>query len=342
MLKKILYLPLVVVTLSFGDIGLRSGSDTGTYRKIANDIQAIMKKEGIKIKVYRGDNLGNIKGVLKDKRYQFAIVQSDALSYYDREVYQKKNEEKAKRIKSKSKRKAILAEKLSDEIKMIFPLYNEEIHIIVNKKSGINTVADLDGKIVNLSTTGSWVTGQNIKNEIGIEWKEDREKNRTIVMDRLINGEIDAIIYISGKPTSSFDYNKGISKYIKLIPYKSDLYTPTTISSKDYDWVEGEVPSSAVKAILVTYNYTKERAKKHPRFNEYIENIRNISKIVNKYLPFLREHRHKKWKEINPLDYKSVNWPLADVIKNNKRVDINQFSKKKDKKIDINQFKKRE
>ncbi len=327
MLKKILFVLLVTTILSFGDIGLRSGSDTGTYRKIANDIQTIMKKENIKIKVYPGDNLGNIKGVLNDKRYQFAIVQSDALSYYDRETYRKRRKDRTK--------------KLSDKIKMIFPLYNEEIHIIVNKKSGINAIADLENKTVNLSTTGSWVTGQNIKDEIGIEWKEDRGKDRAIAMERLINNEIDAIIYISGKPTSSFDYNKNIAKYIKLIPYESDLYTPTIISSKDYDWVEGEVPSSAVKAILITYNYTKEKAKKYPRFREYVENIKNISNIVNKYLSFLREHQHKKWKEINPLDYKSVNWPLADVIENSKRIDINEFVKKKNSKIDVNQFKKR-
>ena len=335
---------LLIGTLSYAEIGLISGSATGNYIKIANDIKYVMGKEGIKVKVYPGNSLENIEGVLNNEKNQFGIVQSDALSYYDREIYQKMKEAQAKKTKSIKKQQELRNAKLSDEIKMIFPLYNEEIHIAVNKKAGINSVADLEGKRVNFSTTGSWVTGQNIKNEVGIDWKEDREKNRTQAFDRLINGELDAIIYVSGKPTDDFDWKKGISEYIKLIPYESDLYTPTTISSKDYDWVEGEVASSAVKAILVTYNYTEERAKKHSRFKEYIKNIKNASKIVSKYLPYLRKNRHPKWKEIDPTAYKSVNWPLADVINNSKkakRIDINQFKKdKKAKRIDINQFKK--
>ncbi len=339
MLRKMIATLLLIGTLSYAEIGLISGSSTGNYIKIANDIKDVMGKEGIKVKVYPGNSLENIEGILKDKKYQFGIVQSDALSYYDREIYQKVKEEQAKKTKSIKKQQDLRNAKLSDEIKMIFPLYNEEIHIVVNKKAGINSVADLEGKRVNFSTTGSWVTGQNIKNEVGIEWKEDREADRTHAFQRLINGDLDAIIYVSGKPTDDFVWKKEISKYIKLIPYESDLYTPTTISSKDYDWVEGEIPSSAVKAILVTYNYTEEKAKRHPRFKEYIKNIKNASHIVNKYLPYLRKNRHSKWKEIDPTAYKSVNWPLADVIK--KGIDINQFKKgTKTKEIDIHKFKK--
>lgn len=319
MLKNILYALLLLGTSLYGEIGIISGSKTGTYIKIAHDIAYVMGKEHIKVKVYEGNSLENIKGVLGNKKYQFAIVQSDALNYYDREIYKKG--------------------KLSDEIKMLFPLYNEEIHIVVNKKSKINSVADLEGKRVNMSTSGSWVTGQNIKNEVGINWIEDRESNRTVAFKELLNNKLDAIIYVSGKPTGDFVWKKEISKYIKLIPYESDMYTPTIISSKDYDWVEGEVKSSAVKSILVTYNYTEEKAKKYPRFREYIQNIKNIALIVNNNLTYLREHRHPKWKEIKPMNYKSVNWPIADVIKHSE-VDIMQFKKPSTEKIDIMQFKK--
>jgi len=336
--KKLCFLFLLGTSL-YGEIGIISGSKTGNYIKIANDIKDVMNKEQIQVKVYEGNSMENIKGILKDKKYQFGIVQSDALNYYNREVYQKNKEKQAQKVKSKKRKERLLKAQLSDEIKMIFPLYNEEIHIAVRKKANINTIADLEGKRVNMSTSGSWVTGQNIKNEIGIEWQENRESNRTISMSKLINDELDAIIYVSGKPTDDFTWKKEISKYVKLLPYESDMYTPTTISSKDYSWVEGEVKSSAVKAILVTYNYTEEKAKKHVRFKEYVTNIKNISKIVNKHLPYLRKNKHKKWKEINPMDYKSVNWPVADVI-NKKRIDVMQFKKNSSEKIDIHQFKK--
>lgn len=339
MLHKIFYSMIVIGTLVYGEIGLISGSKTGNYIKIANDIKDVMGKEHIQIKVYEGNSMENIKGILKDKKYQFAIVQSDALNYYDREVYQKKKEEEAKKTQSKSKKAYLLKAQLSDEIKMIFPLYNEEIHIAVSKKSAINSVADLEGKRVNMSSSGSWVTGQNIKNEIGIEWIEDRSKDRGDAMERLINGDLDAIIYVSGKPTDDFVWKKEISKYVKLLSYESDMYTPTVISSKDYDWVDGEVKSSAVKAILVTYNYTEAKAKKYPRFKEYIENIKNISTVVNKHLPYLIKNKHKKWSEINPMDHKSVNWPVADVI-DKKRIDVLQFKKQSTDRIDIQKFKK--
>jgi len=55
---------------------------------------------------------------------------------------------------------------LADKIKMIFPLYNEEIHIIVRKDREINSVKDLRGKKVNMDKRNNIIQSSSMVENI--------------------------------------------------------------------------------------------------------------------------------------------------------------------------------
>jgi len=294
MKRGIILLLLSSLYLLGETIGLLSGSVDGTYIKIARDIKEVSKQE-MNIKVQTGGSLGNINKLLTDRHSQFAIVQYDAL-LYKRDIQGNSN--------------------LGDKIKMIFPLYNEEIHIIVRRDSHIYSVKDLNGKRVNTDKrmSGSWVTAQMVKNIHGLDWREYHFlPNKALV--KLTENKLDAFIYVVGKPAPILSKLPISSKnVIKLIsPEIDEYYVSTKFEKGIYPWVDKEVKTNATKALLITYNYNRD--SKNRRFQYYINNIRKLSGIINDNLSYLRAAKHPKWKEIDPKDYDKVKWPLHKVAK---------------------------
>ena len=280
-------------------IGLLGGSNSGTYIKIARDIKEITKGK-MNIEVYNGGSLENIEKVLKDRDSQFAIVQYDALLY----------------------REKILGDRnLRNKIKMIFPLYNEEIHLIVRKDRGIYKIDDLEGKKVNMDkrNSGCWVTATMIKKFRNLEWREFNYPPKEALM-KLISGDIDAFIYVVGQPAPILAKLPASSKeVIKLIsPEVSNFYPETVIKKESYKWLDRDVKTNTTKALLITYNYNEKLALKlGKRVYYYMDNIKKLSKIIYDNLSYLRANRHPKWKEINPYDTQGVKWPIHPLVSGN-------------------------
>jgi TRAP transporter TAXI family solute receptor len=294
MRRGIIIFMLLTLYLFGETIGLLGGSNSGTYIKIARDIKEVSKKE-MNIDVRTGGSLGNINKLLKDRHSQFAIVQYDTLLY-------------KRDIEGKSD--------LDKRIKMIFPLYNEEIHIIVRKDSHIDSIRDLENKRVNTDKkmSGCWVTSQMIKKIHNINWKEYNFGPKEALV-KLVKNRLDAFIYVVGKPAPILEQLPASSKdVIKLIsPDLDDYYVPTKFEKDTYPWLDDEIQTNATKALLITYNYNEK--SKNRRFKYYIDNIRKLAGIINDNLEYLRENKHPKWKEIDPKEYDKVKWPLHKVAK---------------------------
>lgn len=274
---------------SWAEVGLWAGSEAGTYIKIANDIKAINNAD-MKIQVYPGGSLINIKKVLYDKDAQFAIVQNDALIYYNHYIY----------------------DRLRDKINMILPLYNEEIHLIVRKGANIDHASDLNGKKVNMDKkeSGCWVTATVIKDQLNLDWIEFNYPPAE-AMEKLLHNEIDAFIYVCGKPAPVLQKLKeDASTHIKLIPLKLEQgYIPSLIEGGTYLWQKNDIETMATKSILITYHYN-EAHNSPQRYKIYVKNIRTMIGNIIDRLDYLRANKHPKWQEIDPYDYKKVDWPM--------------------------------
>ena len=291
---------LILATLGIGllhninaqEIGISTGSTAGTYYPIAQDIVSVCSPiMNIKAHTAKG-SIENIERILKLPKYQYAIVQHDALSWYE------KNIDKA----------------LRNKIKFIFPLYNEEVHILVNKKANIKRISDLRGKRVNIGRekSGSWVTARLIRQLVGLYWRESYDNPKSALI-KLLRNEIDAMIYVVGKPAKIFeeDLPADAGDYIELLPCShpnlDDVYVKTQIEKGTYTWHNKTIDAYTTKAILVTYNYQCNHQLE--RFRKAAENICHLINQVNQNLASLKANNHPKWKEINP-NLSSINWPV--------------------------------
>jgi TRAP transporter TAXI family solute receptor len=241
------------------------------------------------LRVDTGGSLVNIDRLLRDRRAQFAIVQYDALLY----------------------KKAYNDSKLDKKLAIIFPLYNEEIHLIVNRNAGINALSDLNGKKVNTDkkNSGCWVTATIIKEAAKLTW-EEHHLPPVDGIKAVIDGKLDAFIFVCGKPAPFLQIlGKEASEFIKLVPLEMDaLYPSTVIKAGTYPWLNENVKTNITKALLITWNYWKNPNKK--RFGDYVDAIREMITTVYKKLDHLKTEGHPKWKEVDPYEYKSLKWPL--------------------------------
>lgn len=271
-------------------IGLTAGSSTGTYIKIARDI-AKAAGDRMNVQVSPGGSLKNIDRIRNEADFQFAIVQYDALVY-----------------------KALLDPALRNMIRVIFPLYNEEIHILVRRDAGIDSLQDLEGKRVNIGPedTGPWITGSIIRALEEMSWQDYNLLPQDALL-ALLKDDIDAMIYTVGQPWGlAQEMDEEAASKIKLLDYESEELDPyfsrSIIPGGTYPGQENDVGLHATKAILVTYNYDAG-ADRPERFGVYYDRIYDLVGAIVEKLPDLRENAHPKWQEIDPMDLSKVNWP---------------------------------
>jgi TRAP transporter TAXI family solute receptor len=267
-----------------GNVGIATGNSTLTYYKIGNDIRSMCGSKDLNINVYESSGtLNNIERVLEDKRTQYAIVQADGLAFKSRED-----------------------KKTRDKIKMIMPLYDEEIHLVATVASGIRSDKDLNGKRVVIGTQGSgnWVTSQVIKAEANMDW-QDIEVTAAEGMTQMLLGQADAMIVVAGKPASLLQNigagAKGKLRIVPMInPALANVYSQSYITEGMYDFSPNRVNTYAVKAILVTYDFK----------SQYQADITSLTSCISNNLSKLQDSGHAKWRQVDPSSYRQVQWPV--------------------------------
>src|SRR5262245_35777872 len=118
------------------DLGLITGGDKGTYYQFGLNLQTLVKAHGVDLAVHTSKgSIENIYAVYQRPGVQMGIVQADVLAFVGR----LHSDPVLKRIASKTK--------------MVFPLYNEEVHVL--GKKGLTDFDDLTDKRVAVGREGS-------------------------------------------------------------------------------------------------------------------------------------------------------------------------------------------
>ena len=212
------------------------------------------------------------------------IVRADTLDYLERKGF-------AKDIKK--------------QFTYVTKLYNEEMQVIAPKS--IHSLRDLDGKTVSvdLPNGGTFVTALTVFERLGMKPNVVYIEQR-IAMEKLKNGEIDAVIVVGGKPYKSVsDLQDDGRFHLVKVDYEKPLqgdYLPATLTSKDYPNLiaEGEtVDTIAVPAVLAAYNWA-------PNTDRYRKLALFVDAFFTKFPAFQNPPFHPKWKEV------SLAAPLAD------------------------------
>ncbi len=295
-------------------IGIVTGPKTGTYYAFGKDIATTAAKVGIPIDVKISEgSIDNIKRINSSENAGLGIVQSDVLGFLSR---------------SKSPDSI----RMADHLRMIFPFYNEEVHVLARKD--IKSFADLQNKRVAIGEDGSgnMLTSINLFSMMDVVPAETRKISPAQGVVLVLKGELDAVIFVAGKPVRLFKNLEDLTlpenqKYAPMLeqvhflpmnsPRMLEEYKPADITRADYNFVNEDVKTIAVQAVFVSYDFSG--AKKR------CEKLSALAKAMRGDLPLLKQNGHPKWKEVNfdgdigAWKKDECAWPKQEVKKDEKK-----------------------
>ena len=282
-------------------IGMVTGSKTGTYYRFGQDIATSAKTGGIDIWVKESKgSIDNIKRLNSRENAALAIVQSDVLGFLSRS-----NNPEMKRI--------------AERIRLIFPFYNEEVHVFASQE--IRQFSDLQGKrvVVGEKSSGNWLTAINLLQMTGVRPAETLHLPPLKAVSAVLEGKVDAMIYVAGKPVALFTklgnlktkpaYASLFDKVHFLSLQEETMlreYEASTIGPEDYAWLDQTTATIAVKAVLMSFDFS---SKKSPYFRQRCEALGRIGGSLMNQIHNLKKTGHPKWQEVN-LEATTGNWKL--------------------------------
>lgn len=273
-------------------MGMVTGGPSGTYYQFGLNLKQLVTKSGIKLNVANSNgSVDNVFAVYKTPNTQMGIVQSDVLAF----VAKVETDPVLKRI--------------AEKIKMVFPLYNEEVHVL--GRSGIVDFDDLEGKRVAIGKEGSgtYLTAKLLFEVSGIKPSEMLEIGASEALPELKGGAVDAMFYVAGYPVKLFTENVSAGDNLALLPILNksivEFYPKSTIPAGTYDWQAEAVDSVAVKSVLVSYDFRRANCR----------NVGKFAYLIESNIDWLRANGHPKWNSVD-LKYPLKGWEQYDCVRN--------------------------
>lgn len=269
-----------------------TGAPTGTAFQFGEEIAAVAVQSGLHVMVKPSEgSLDNLRRLASDENAALAIVQADVLGYLSWS-----SEPAARRIGA--------------QLRMVFPLHFEEVHLLARKS--IQQITDLADKRVIVGTPGSGtrLTAQRLLRLFEVTPAaliDDRPPPEAL--HAVLTDEADAMFYVGGKPVALFTNLQNLfsdSRYADLVnavhfvslPYDklSRIYHPATIDPQDYAWVPATISTVAVQAMLVSFNFAQPQST---YAQMRCAQLATLGRAIRKSLPELQRHGHPKWRDVD-------------------------------------------
>ena len=272
-------------------ISMVVGPSTGSYRVFGLDIAKQALKEGITIEVKESSgDIENVKRLSSHENAAFAIIDEAILHFLQTDPELKF---------------------IANKLRILYPFYNAEVHVL--GKSSINNFNELDGKkvVVGLQGSGTNFTASHLFELLNIK-PIKMYVPFSDGIEMLLKGEIDAVIYVAGKPVPLFNNlvklttnNPDIFRYkenIHFIPIenneiltKAGFYS-ASITHGDYAIIREDISTVANKNMLISYNFSEENTAYG---KNRCEQLKRITKAIRENMDDLKATGHPKWKEID-------------------------------------------
>jgi TRAP transporter TAXI family solute receptor len=192
-------------------------------------------------------------------------------------------------------------------LRVIMPLYNEEIYFIVREDSPLNYIHDLKDAKINAGELGSGTaltttTLYRLMFNAPIpEANASYLTNEEALVKLTTDKTIDAVAVIAGQPAKLLaDMKPEARKLIKLLKFDPNqpgsqsalkTYVSTTVRQTSYpNLLTEDLPALAIKAYLVTYDFTL------PATESY---LRKFARSLCQNFSALQEKGHPKWREVS-------------------------------------------
>jgi len=280
------------VALAAAEFKIVTASTRGTYIQIGRDIASFVAPQAdIDLDVLpSAGSAENVRRLRHEPGVKFAIVQSD--------VYQAFLDQAAGGNAE--------ANNIIRPLRVIVPLYNEEIHFIVRADSNLSYIHEIKDAKINAGELGSGtaLTTSTLYrlmfNEPLPEAKTSFLSNEDALVNLITNKTLDVVAVIAGQPAKLLvDMKPEVRQFIKLLKFDADnaaskaalkIYFPATVRASSYpNLLAEDVPGLAVKAFLVTYDYNLKGTKDY---------LARFARSLCQNFAVLQGKGHPKWREV--------------------------------------------
>ena len=275
--ERIMYKKIAVVAACLA-IGMLSAQSTklkfaagfvgGTYYKIGKSLSKLSKTKVTTLETKGSQE--NIKLVAEGKA-DLGLVQLDILN----------NSVK-------------VGDELRSKLKVILPIYREEVHILSHKK--YTSYKQLKGKTISVgsSFSGTSESANIILIAMKLKGRVKIDRSETgLALKRLKRKEIDAVFIVAGAPIDllardRFKYNlipfKGTALAMLTGPYFP--YKKSTVKRKQYKWLKKNIQTISVASVLIVNSSMSDA---------------QVSSLVKKIIKGKKKlaRSHRKWNELN-------------------------------------------
>ncbi|WP_194713562.1 TAXI family TRAP transporter solute-binding subunit [Noviherbaspirillum soli] len=269
-----------------------TASERGTYIQIGRDLaKYIADPADISLEVLPSKGSADNVARLRDEPgVKFALVQSD--------VYQAFLDQAASGNRS--------AGRIIRPLRVVMPLYNEEIYFVTRADSPLNYIHEIKDKKLSIGPVGSGTAlsattlYRLMFNQPLPEANATYISNEEALIKLTTDKSVDVAVIVAGQPAKLFaDMKPEARQFIKLLKLDDkaaetrravETYYPAAIRPSSYpNWITEEVPTLTVKAFLVTYDYNLQHTTRY--LNAFAESLcQNFDQ--------LQAQGHAKWKEV--------------------------------------------
>jgi len=278
--------------LAAAEFKIVTASTRGTYIQIGRDIASFVAPQAdIELEVLpSAGSAENVKRLRYEPGVKLAIVQSD--------VYQA--------FLDQASAGNAEARKMIQPLRVVMPLYNEEIYFVVRADSNLQYVHEIKDAKINVGELGSGtaLTTATLYRLLFNEPIPDAQASFLTNEDALVklvtDKTVDVVAIVAGQPAKLLvDMKPEARQLIRLLKVDSNAaaskaalktYFPATVRVSSYpNLLTEDLPGLAVRAYLVTYDYNLKGTKDY---------LARFARSLCQNFSVLREKGHPKWREV--------------------------------------------
>jgi TRAP transporter TAXI family solute receptor len=289
----VLLISLLSISSSFSQMTILSGPRQGSYYFYVKDMVDVLNTDTNKTfanKETPGASYNFEELLDPETPYKVALVQSDLL-YYMQLMDSKNNTN------------------YTDDIKVLMPLTNEEIHVVTKTSSGLKKLEDLKGKNVGVGTKeqGTYASAIMMKERSLVFWNT-KIGHFDQALYELYGDKIDAFIVVGSAPLDKLNLNpQAMVDELTLVPLTNvndwaKYLSPDVIYASDYKWLDEDIPTYSVKSLLVV-NEAKLTT------DDKVELEKLVNGLKSKF-DYLKTNGSADWNKVDFNSWDASNWPV--------------------------------
>jgi len=269
-----------------------TASPRGTYIQIGRDIASLVAPAaGIELEVLpSAGSAENVKRLRYEAGVKLAIVQSDVYQAY-LDLARRGNRE---------------ATDLIRPLRVVLPLYNEEIYFVVRADSSLNYVHEIRGQRINAGELGSGtaLTTSTLYTAMFGGTLPDATttffSNEDALAKLIQDKSVDVVAIVAGQPAKLLtDMKPEAKQFVRLLKVDPKhattrealrTYFPATVRAANYpNLLTEDLNGLSVRAFLVTYDYNVPQTR---------QALASLARSLCANLATLQSKGHPKWREV--------------------------------------------